>query len=259
VTVTGKIIVLRAIAKRVPRFSELGYHPELANLLVSSDFAPAGGLIFISGSSGNGKSTTAASLLVERVRTHGLFALTVEDPTEFALHNTYPSQIGRSGMIVQVPAARDMLARELRGALRCYPSNLRGSMLMVGEIRDAAEAADVLRASMNGLLVITTIHASDVISTIERFHAYASKELGAEMAQSLLASSIRAVLTQTLSRGRLTVKSLIAPSSMAPAATLIGNGSFKQLSTEISRQEAALKNGSYAELLRELAVGRPVR
>lgn len=255
-TVNGQRIVLRAIAKEVLPFASLGIHSDLTRYLLDPDFAPNGGLVLISGSMGDGKSTTAASLLVQRVSSLGRFALAVEEPPEFALHDTYRSPDGKNGVIIQVPAARDMLARELRGALRCYPANVRGSMLLVGEVRDSTEAAHVLRASMNGLLVVTTIHAGDVIATLERFHALAAAELGPEMAQSLLGASIRAVLCQKLSRSRLNVTSLVSPTATSPAAAVVARGAFRQLSTEIQRQEAAMKMGGFADLVREMSAPR---
>ena len=52
--------------------------------------------------------------------------------------------------------------------MRCYPTSS-GNMLYVGETRDPETATELIRIVTNGHLVFTTIHGSDIVSSLKRF------------------------------------------------------------------------------------------
>ena len=242
-TVDGMMYIVRRISTDVPELESLGIPEDIKNYMCSPMLGNMGGLVLVCGEPGHGKSTTCASVLLSRVKTFGSFCLTVEDPPEFALHGEYESSKGRVGKLVQVPARSDSFAADLRDALRCYPSNVSGSMLLVGEVRDSIVAAQLLRASVSGQLVFATLHAGDPISALERLHTLATEAMNSKEAQNLIARSIRVVLHQRISSGALQVQSLISTSSSSNVALRIKSGNFAMLSSDMEHQKALSKSG----------------
>ncbi|MFK4705834.1 Tfp pilus assembly pilus retraction ATPase PilT [Roseateles asaccharophilus] len=253
VTVAGTLYILRKVSKDLPVLASLGIPEEIVQILSWKRFGEGGGLVVICGSPGHGKSTTCSAVILERVKAFGYFALTVEDPPEFAMQGEYLAKNGTLGQIIQVPAKSDTFASELRAALRCYPANMRGSMLMVGEIRDGEAAAQLLRAALNGQLVFATVHANSASTALERILAMAKETMGDEVAQSLLSASLRAVLHQNLIAGKLSVAPLLSMHSATPVAAAIKRGQIPTLSSELNRQQALLnqKKGALIQALME--------
>jgi Tfp pilus assembly pilus retraction ATPase PilT len=242
-TVDGIMYILRRISTELPELVNLGLPPEILKMVTSPAFGEQGGLVLVTGGPGHGKSTTLAAILLERVRQYGFFCLTVEDPPEFALHNDYLAKNGRVGKIVQVPAENQSFATDLKDALRCYPSNMRGSMLMVGEVRDGDAAAQILRAAVNGQLVFTTLHAADPIAALERILTMAKEMMSPEEARSLLAHSLRAVLQQRVVNHKLSMEYLVSTGPNTSVAARIKSGSLAQLSTDLMQQRTQAQNG----------------
>lgn len=239
-TVGGTIYILRRISTNLPKVEDIGLPDEVLRLLTWRNFGDSGGLVLVSGGPGHGKSTTCAALVLGRVRRFGHFCLTVEDPPEFALHGEYLSLAGPLTQIIQVSARSESFAFDLKDSLRCYPSNVKGSMLMVGEVRDGGAAAQLLRAAVNGQLVFTTVHASDPIAALERILSLAKEEMGSDEARSLLAHSLRAVLHQSLEAGRLDVTHLFSMNSTSSVASRIKGGNLALLSTDLEAQKTQL-------------------
>ena len=248
-TVGGTLYIMRRISTELPELKKLGLPAEVQRLLTMPNFAEHGGLVLLTGGPGHGKSTTAAAILLERVRSHGYFCLTVEDPPEFALQNEYLAANGRIGQIIQVPARSDSFAFDLRDALRCYPSSMKGSMLMVGEVRDGNAAAQVLRAAVNGQLVFATLHAGDPLAALERVLSLAKEEMGPDEAKSLLAHSLRAVLHQRLTNCKLVMEVLISMSPTSSVAARIKGSNLSQLSTDREKLRTLLSKGKLLETL----------
>lgn len=253
-TVDGGMYMVRRIADERPELSSLGLPDELVRLLSSKAFGEKGGLVVVAGGTGDGKSTTLAAVLVARVTKHGYFCLTVENPPEFPLHGHYPCLADGAvmGQIVQVPAISDSFALDLRDAMRCYPSNMRGSMLMVGEVRDGDTAAQLLRAAVSGQLVFCTIHASSPIGALERLLTMSKEYLGAEEANSLLGAALRAVLVQRLGTKGPEVSPLISGDEASAVAARIRRGDLSLLSSEITQQATWLKSGQLLQNLQRL-------
>lgn len=248
-TVGGSIFILRRISTDLPDLKSLGIQSELVRHLSSASLGEQGGLVLITGMPGHGKSTTAAALIMERVRSFGSYCLTVEDPPEFPMHGNYPTKSGRIGMVVQVPAQSESFAHDLKDALRCYPSNMRGSMLLVGEVRDGDTAGQLLRAAVNGQLVIGTLHASDRTGALERLLALAKGVMDAEEARSLLAHTLRIVLHQKLVNGKLHMEPLLSLRHDSSVAARIKSGQLAQLSSDLQLQDIALQRNNLLSAL----------
>ncbi|MCZ8256104.1 MAG: ATPase, T2SS/T4P/T4SS family [Polaromonas sp.] len=250
-TVNGLMFMIRRTIKVKPEIAALGLPSQIQRYLMLGEPFKDGGLVLICGGNGQGKSTTAAALLLARVSTHGYFGLTVEEPVEFPLQGTYQAKNGRLGYIIQVPAKSSSFASDLRDAMRCYPANSRGSMLLVGEVRSGAAAAELLRASVNGLLVITTIHAGDPIAALERILALAQSEMGPAESRSLLSHSLRAVIAQKLDAKQLYVDALFSPNANSGVASLIRTDQIPQIGSLHNQQQVWLKRGTLVESLIE--------
>lgn len=255
-TVKGRVFMLRRIATDLRRIYDLGLPRDVVRLLVHEDFAQDGGLVIICGNPGHGKSTTASALVVERVKRLGSFALTVEQPPEYEIQGEYPGEGGVNGKLIQVPARDESFADDLRDALRCYPSHTRGPMLYVGEVRDAQTAVQLLRAAVNGQLVISTMHAGDIVAGLERLLALARDVLGRAEAAMLLSHSLRLCMHQAINNGSLSSRFLFSANPSSGPAALIkragmseGDTHLQMLSTEIEAQRAWLDNDKLLDKL----------
>lgn len=113
------------------------------------------GLFLISGPTGSGKSTTLYTLLDEINRKEKRNIITIEDPIE--VYKDYCLQIElnqKMGINYQ---------DTLKQILRHDPD-----VIMIGEIRDQDTAKLAITCALTGHLVLTTIHASNAITTIKR-------------------------------------------------------------------------------------------
>jgi twitching motility protein PilT len=150
-------IVLRVIPLQIDSFEELnlpGYLKDLANL--------RRGYVLVTGATGMGKSTTLATLINEINRVRRAKIITVEDPIEFVF--THDKSI-----ITQREVGSDTanFPNALRAALRQDPD-----VIMVGEMRDLETVDTSLKAAETGHLVFSSIHTTDVASTIGRLVSF---------------------------------------------------------------------------------------
>ncbi|MGB7408142.1 MAG: ATPase, T2SS/T4P/T4SS family [Pontixanthobacter sp.] len=137
------------------------------------------GIIFVSGPTGSGKTTTLYAALT-RLNDRVSNIMTVEDPIEYELEGIAQTQVNHR---------TDMsFARGLRAILRQDPD-----VIMVGEIRDGETAEVAVRASMTGHLVISTLHTNSAIGSITRLI-----DIGVE--RYLLAPMVIGLLAQRLVR-----------------------------------------------------------
>jgi type IV pilus assembly protein PilB len=137
------------------------------------------GIIYVTGPTGSGKTTTLYSALAE-LNKKDINISTVEDPVEYDLEG-----------INQVQVNADIgldFARVLRAFLRQDPD-----IMLVGETRDAGTAKITIEAALTGHLVFTTLHANDAPGACTRL-----TDMGVE--PFLISSSIIGVIAQRLVR-----------------------------------------------------------
>jgi len=137
------------------------------------------GIIYVTGPTGSGKSTTLYSSLAE-INDIGVNISTVEDPVEYDLEG-----------VNQVQVNSDIgldFARVLRAFLRQDPD-----IILVGETRDTETAKIAVEAALTGHLVFTTLHANDAPSTFMRL-----SEMGIE--PFLISTSVIGIVAQRLVR-----------------------------------------------------------
>ncbi len=137
------------------------------------------GAIIVAGPTGSGKSSTLYAALGERKRARpDTNIIMLEDPVEYRLEGVTQIQVN--------PAVDLSFASILRAVLRQDPD-----VLMVGEIRDRETAELALEAAMTGHLLLTSLHANNALSAIQRL-----VNIGCE--ETAIAQSLALVLVQRL-------------------------------------------------------------
>lgn len=243
-TSKGYFFALREIANGIPtlRGGSLKL-PDYYREIISHEFLLSGGLVFIAGAPGNGKSTTLSATLIERLLVFGGLAVSIEDPPEFQM----TGKIG-DGYCFQLPVCEENggdFAGAIKASLRMYPARQLSTILMIGEIRDSKTAAQVLRDSINGHLILTTVHANDLQSAISRIISLASNEISIDEARDLMAQSLKVGVHQKISNGLPLLKIIVNDGTNTGITTRIRNNEVFGLKSEIMRQNNLLKTGRF--------------
>lgn len=173
---------IRALPKIVPSLRELNL-PHSVEVLSQ---LPRG-LVLIGGPAGSGKSTTLAALVQEINRHKARHIVMIEDPIEYE-HSHLKSIIEQ----VEIGTDAPDFPTALRAALRQAPD-----VLVVGEMRDTETMRIAVAAAETGHLVLSTIHTTDVATTVSRISDSFPSERQNGVRQEL-AIALSAVLTQIL-------------------------------------------------------------
>ena len=191
-TSQGTLYCLRRMPEVVPPIKALGYPPELINYMMS--LRRSSGLILCAGATGSGKTTFISSLLKEYLTEEGGFAYTIENPAEHPLSGVYKARNGGLGVCRQTMPINNNWGDSLKSALRSAPR-----YIMVGEIRTPDAADELLRASVSGHLVFSTIHANNCVDALSSLVKYASaSSMSEELAYDMLSRGLLSVIHQTL-------------------------------------------------------------
>ncbi|MGI5969846.1 MAG: GspE/PulE family protein [Lachnospiraceae bacterium] len=137
------------------------------------------GIIYVTGPTGSGKSTTLYMIL-EYLRGRMVNISTIEDPVEKNVPDINQTQVNNTaGLTFEVG---------LRALLRQDPD-----IIMVGETRDGETAEISVRAAITGHMVLSTLHTNDAVSSILRL-----SDMGVE--NYLIANSLIGIVAQRLMR-----------------------------------------------------------
>ena len=145
------------------------------------------GMVLVTGSAGNGKSTTLACLIDRINRTREGHIITIEDPIEY-LHPHNKSLVSQREIDNDSPT----FERALRAALRQAPD-----VIMLGEMRDNETMQVAITAAETGHLVLSSLHTIGAAKTIDRI----LDSFPAEQQQQIriqLSMVLRAVVSQRL-------------------------------------------------------------
>jgi twitching motility protein PilT len=173
---------IRRLPSTVPRFASLRLPPPVEALT-----RLARGLVLIGGPTGSGKTTTLAALVNEVNLREARHIITIEDPIEYE----HPH---RKSLVEQVEIGVDApdFPTALRAALRQAPD-----IIVVGEMRDPETMQIAVAAGETGHLVFSSLHTTDVSTTVARIADSFPVERQNTVRQEL-SMALAAVLTQTL-------------------------------------------------------------
>ncbi|NQS70600.1 MAG: type II/IV secretion system protein [Desulfobulbaceae bacterium] len=176
----GEKTVMRILNPEVifQNLDDLGFS-QRDRVVYNSFMASSHGLVFVTGPTGSGKSTTLYSTL-KQIATPEKNIITVEDPVEMVYE-----EFNQIAVQSQIDVTFSTI---LRNILRQDPD-----IIMIGEIRDLETATHAVQAALTGHLVFSTLHTNDAVSTILRL-----EDLGLE--PFLIASTMLGALAQRLVR-----------------------------------------------------------
>lgn len=182
----GEKVVLRILREsgRVVTLPELGLRSQALGdaaplAVVERNVRKPHGIIFVTGPTGSGKTTTLYAIL-NALSKPGVNISTIEDPIEYRIPGINQTQVQ--------PRIGLTFATGLRSLLRQDPN-----VIMVGEIRDAETADIAVNAALTGHLVLATLHTNDAATALTRL-----QEMG--VATFLIASTINCIVGQRLVR-----------------------------------------------------------
>lgn len=232
--VDGEWVRLRLMADEPPNLEKLPSDIPVAvrNMLLSPTLLD-GGLVYVIGSPGSGKTTTCSASVVSRLETFGGYAYTVEDPPEMPLNGWH-----KKGYCSQTWVSGEDHAdwnEAFRGVLRSQPTGT-PCMLYVGEVRDAESAAALLRAASSGFLVFATGFGTDIPSAIDTLVRLASQDSDIKPVQDALSHVLRLVLHQRIVDGNMSVRAMASANGRTPVANKIRAGMLTHLEGDIQFQ-----------------------
>jgi len=175
-------VVLRVIPPQIRSFEELNLPSVLRDLAQMRR-----GYVLITGATGMGKSTTLATMIEEVNRVRKAKIVTIEDPIEFVFKHD-------KSIITQREIGTDTadFPDALHAALRQDPD-----VIMVGEMRDLKTVDTSLKAAETGHMVFSSIHTSDVASTVNRLVSFFPTEEQLAV-RARLADNLRAIVSLRL-------------------------------------------------------------
>ena len=172
----GKIsIALRLIPKKIKSFAELKLPAVLETFAIKKQ-----GFFLVVGPTGQGKSTTLASM-IERINQERLeHIITIEDPVEFVFESK-KSIIDQREVLQDTPDFHSALQGMFRQDV---------DVLMVGEMRTPEDISAAVTAAETGHLVFSTLHTNNASQSIDRiidsFGAIQQAQIRTQLASSLL-------------------------------------------------------------------------
>ena len=179
-TIFGEKIVMRYLNSNttISRLSTFGMTQDNYDKMKQMMAMPHG-IIYVTGPTGSGKTTTLYMILEELAKGQVNIS-TIEDPVEKRLSRINQMQVNQmSGLTFE---------SGLRALMRQDPD-----IIMVGETRDKETAEISVRAAITGHLVVSTLHTNDAISSIVRL-----EEMGIE--PYMVANSLVGLVAQRLMR-----------------------------------------------------------
>jgi len=172
-------IVMRVIPPEIGSFQNLKLPAVLSEIVKAPN-----GLVLVTGPTGNGKSTTLASMINYMNEKYAYNIVTIEDPIEFLFKSQKSCIIQR-----EVGIDTNDFSSALKASLRMDPD-----VIMVGELRDVETIDACIKASETGHLVFSTLHTQGAVSTINRLLGHFPPE-----SQEILRQRLADILVATVS------------------------------------------------------------
>jgi len=240
----GKLaLAMRLIPKVIRTIQELNLPPVLREFTNYSQ-----GFCLVVGPSGQGKSTTLATLIDEINHIRSEHIITIEDPIEYVFTQDKCIIDQR-----EVGPDTDSFNRALRAAFRED-----ADVIMVGEMRDLETIRTAVTAAETGHLIFATLHTNDAAQTVDRivdmFPAGQQNQIRAQLASSLL-GIVSQRLIPKIDGGRIPAMEIMFANSAVK--TLIRENKTHQLNLVIETsadQGMIALNKSLAGLVRHRVI-----
>ena len=218
-------IVIRHIRSEIPKFQELGLPEVLSDLAMTKR-----GLVLVVGATGEGKSTTIASMIEYRNQTRTGHILTVEDPIEY-LYRHGKSIVNQREIGIDTHSWTHALQNAMRQAPDC---------IMIGEIRDRATMEAALAYALTGHLCISTLHANNAYHALNRITSFFPVENRPLLFQDL-SVALKAVVAQRLVRrgDGMRIPSVEILSNSQLIADYIEKGEFHEIKDAMAKSLTA--------------------
>jgi len=197
-------IVLRLIRSTPPTIAEM----KIEEQIVAAS-TPESGMVYITGATGAGKSTTFAALIRNILEGDTPIKgniIMIESPIEYVFDDIE----SQHSVVLQAEVGRDIdsFANGIVFSMRHDPS-----LIVVGETRDKASADAALAAALTGHLVYTTLHANDVPSIFPRMLSFYPPDVHTSSLYSIV-DSARLLMNQRLvpavGGGRVALREFLA-------------------------------------------------
>ena len=190
--------VFRVIPLKILPIDKLGAPPVIKSLCDITQ-----GLILVTGPTGSGKSTLLAGM-IDHINTNmDLHVVTAEDPIEFVFRH-------KKSIITQRELHHDTasFALALKAALRQDPD-----IILIGEMRDQETILSALKAAETGHLVLSTLHTTDSVQTINRivnaFPPHEQTQIRLQLGNTLKACIAQRLVPKASGMGRVAVHEIM--------------------------------------------------
>ena len=206
---------MRKLSTKIPTCEGLNLQPIFKEIIKEKT-----GIIFITGATGCGKSTTLAAMLNELNKQSKMHVVTLEDPIEF-LHPHLKATFSQREL------GKDFsdFSIGLRAALRQAPK-----VILVGEIRDRETMEIALTAAETGHVVFSTLHTISAGQSVNRIIGMFSSEEEVQVRQRL-ADTLRYVISQRLAPkvggGRVMVSEIMGSNLRTRETILLGENDLR--------------------------------
>jgi twitching motility protein PilT len=211
-------IVMRKLSTEIPTIEGLKLPP------ICKEFSKEkNGLIFVTGATGNGKTTSLAAILNDINIAQDVHVVTLEDPIEY-LHPH------KRATFSQRELGRDFpdFAVGLRAALRQAPK-----VILVGEVRDRETMEIALTAAETGHIVFATLHTINASQSLHRVIGMFDQEEESQIRERL-ADVLRFIMSQRLipkmGGGRILASEVMGTNLRVREAVLLGEGDLRNFS-----------------------------
>lgn len=221
-------IVMRKLSTQIPTLDGLKLPPVFKEIIKEKT-----GIVFVTGATGSGKTTTLAAMLNELNQTSEIHMVTLEDPIEF-LHPHIKATFSQREL------GKDFsdFSVGLRAALRQAPK-----VILVGEIRDRETMEIALTAAETGHIVYSTLHTISAAQSVNRVIGMFTTDEQEQIRQRL-ADTLRYVVSQRLAPkvggGRVLVSEIMGSNLRTREAILLGENEIRDFHDII---ESNVQNG----------------
>lgn len=220
-------ISLRIIPLQIRSFEELNLPKQVATIANISS-----GLVLFTGETGQGKSTTIATILETLNQNEKWHIITLEDPIEFTFKHK-GCTITQRELHIDVRSYEDGIKEALRQ---------KAKVIMLGEIVTREQLDLALKAAQIGHLVLSTIHGYDVIAALDAISGFYQNDDRLNVRNSL-SRTLRAIVGQRLIPTGLNNRSkdLIIPSveilfnNTPHIAQFIAKGTYGDLKQQMEK------------------------